>query len=200
MENIQLSNILHIQEASKQGKLVMFVGAGVSANSGVPMWSELIQGLKKELPDSLKNETDDLKIAQLYKDSRGYKEYIEKIKELLLYGKIAPNPIHDAILELAPCHIITTNYDDLIEQNIEQKFMQYHIIRKDEDLPYTQYQNMLIKMHGDFNVGNIVLTENDYYNYNNNFPLINAFVKSLFASKLILFIGFSFNDMNLKIL
>lgn len=59
---------------------------------------------------------------------------------------------------------------------------------------------MLIKMHGDFNVGNIVLTENDYYNYNNNFPLINAFVKSLFASKLILFIGFSFNDMNLKIL
>lgn len=36
MENIQLSNILHIQEASKQGKLVMFVGAGVSANSGVP--------------------------------------------------------------------------------------------------------------------------------------------------------------------
>lgn len=51
MENIQLSNILHIQEASKQGKLVMFVGAGVSANSGVPMWSELIQGLKKELPD-----------------------------------------------------------------------------------------------------------------------------------------------------
>ena len=200
MENIQLSNILHIQEASKQGKLVMFVGAGVSANSGVPMWSELIQGLKKELPDSLKNETDDLKIAQLYKDSRGYKEYIEKIKELLLHGKIAPNPIHDAILELAPCHIITTNYDDLIEQNIEQKFMQYHIIRKDEDLPYTQYQNMLIKMHGDFNVGNIVLTENDYYNYNNNFPLINAFVKSLFASKLILFIGFSFNDMNLKIL
>ncbi len=123
MNNVQLSNILHIQEASKQGKLVMFVGAGVSANSGVPMWSELIQGLKKELPDSLKNETDDLKIAQLYKDSRGYKEYIEKIKELLLHGKIAPNPIHDAILELAPCHIITTNYDDLkslISKNIEE--------------------------------------------------------------------------------
>ena len=48
-----------------------------------------------------------------------------------MHGKIAPTPIHDAILELAPCHIITTNYDDLIEQNIEQKFMQYHIIRKD---------------------------------------------------------------------
>ena len=86
MENIQLSNILHIQEESKQGKLVMFVGAGVSADSGVPMLSELIQGLKKELPYSLKNETDDLKIAQLYKDSRGYKEYIENISVPLKSG------------------------------------------------------------------------------------------------------------------
>ena len=81
MNNIQISNILRIQEASKQDKLVIFVGAGVSTNSGVPMWSKLIESLKDDLPESLKRETDDLKIAQLYKDSRGYKEYIEKIKE-----------------------------------------------------------------------------------------------------------------------
>lgn len=76
MNNIQISNILRIQEASKQDKLVIFVGAGVSTNSGVPMWSKLIESLKDDLPESLKRETDDLKIAQLYKDSRGYKEYI----------------------------------------------------------------------------------------------------------------------------
>lgn len=55
-------------------------------------------------------------------------------------------------------------------------------------------------MHGDYETDNIVLTENDYYNYPNNFPLIRSFVQSLFASKLILFVGFSFNDMNLKII
>ena len=47
-------------------------------------------------------------------------------------------------------------------------------------------------MHGDYETDNIVLTENDYYNYPNNFPLIRSFVQSLFASKLILFVGFSF--------
>ena len=94
MNNIQISNILRIQEASKQDKLVIFVGAGVSTNSGVPMWSKLIESLKDDLPESLKRETDDLKIAQLYKDSRGYKEYIEKIKETLMYGRISPNAIH----------------------------------------------------------------------------------------------------------
>ena len=79
MNNIQISNILRIQEASKQDKLVIFVGAGVSTNSGVPMWSKLIESLKDDLPESLKRETDDLKIAQLYKDSRGYKEYYKFI-------------------------------------------------------------------------------------------------------------------------
>ena len=43
MNNVQLSNILHIQEASKQDKLIIFVGAGVSTNSGVPMWGKLIE-------------------------------------------------------------------------------------------------------------------------------------------------------------
>ena len=200
MENIQLSNILRIQEASRQNRLVIFIGAGVSTNSGVPMWGKLIDALKKDLPESLKDEKDDLKIAQLYKDSRGHKEYIEKVKESLMYGKVSPNPIHNIILDLKPCHIITTNYDDLIEQAATQKYQQYYVVRKDEDLPYILYQNTLIKMHGDFDTGNIVLTESDYYNYPKNFPLIRAYIQSLFASKLILFIGFSFNDMNLKII
>ena len=67
MNNVQLSNILHIQEASKQDKLVIFVGAGVSTNSGVPMWGKLIESLKQDLPETLRQETDDLKVAQLYK-------------------------------------------------------------------------------------------------------------------------------------
>ena len=55
MNNVQLSNILHIQEASKQDKLVIFVGAGVSTNSGVPMWGKLIESLKQDLPETLRH-------------------------------------------------------------------------------------------------------------------------------------------------
>lgn len=200
MESIQISNIKRIQDASRNNKLVVFVGAGISMNSGVPSWGQLIESLKDELPSNLKDETDSLKIAQLYKEVRGHKEYFEKIKLEFKYGRVSPNPIHKAILDLHPCHIITTNYDDLLEQIIASENLQYHIIKKDADLPYTQHENMVIKMHGDFDTNNIVLTENDYYNYTDNFPLIDAFVKSLFATKLVLFVGFSFNDLNLKII
>lgn len=75
MNKQQLSHLLHIQEASKQGRLVTFVGAGVSANSGVPLWSELISKMKEELPDALKSESDDLKIAQLYKETLNFTKH-----------------------------------------------------------------------------------------------------------------------------
>ena len=53
-------------------------------------------------------------------------------------------------------------------------------------------------MHGDFSLRNIVLRKTDYDNYEDCFPLILSFVRETFASKLVLFVGFSFSDENLK--
>lgn len=198
MDNQQIANLLNIQRASRENRLVIFVGAGVSMNSGVPSWNQLTNRMKAELPNEFSEETDALKIAQIYKDSRGHKEYMDKVKDILLYNKAVPNSLHKSILALNPCHIITTNYDDLIEQELSKDFLQYHIVRKDKDIPQMTYPNTLVKMHGDYVTDNIVLTEDDYYNYKENFPLTRAFVQSLFASKLILFVGFSFADLNLK--
>ena len=200
MDPIQLTHLKNIQIASQTDRLVLFVGAGVSANSGVPTWKRLIDEMKKELPNSISYETDDLKVAQAYKDIRGEKEYLDKVKEVLRHNKVIPNPIHEAIFNLNPVHILTTNYDDLLEQELENEFKQYDIIREDLDLPNMIYSGALVKMHGDFRKNNIVLTETDYYNYSKNFPLIRAFVQSVFATKLVVFIGFSFNDLNLKMI
>ena len=192
--------IKDIQEAQRKGRLVLFVGAGVSANSGVPTWGSLINALKDDL--SLINgpisETDDLKIAQLYKCQFGKKDYIEKIKQTLKYNEVPTNEIHRVIMDMEPAHIITTNYDNLLEKAIQERFVHYDVIKQDKDIPYEQYPHTLIKMHGDFDSDNIVLCEEDYFNYSRKFPLIKAVVKSLFASNLVLFVGFSFNDINLK--
>ena len=125
---------------------------------------------------------------------------MDKIKEILRYNEIVPNPLHRNILSLNPCHIITTNYDDLIEQELLNEFMQFDVVREDKEIPQMVNPSTLVKMHGDFSKDNIVLTEKDYYDYSMNFPLMRAFVQSLFASKLVLFVGFSFTDMNLKMI
>ncbi|MBN2881759.1 SIR2 family protein [Candidatus Woesearchaeota archaeon] len=189
------ASLKNIVKARENGKLVIFAGAGVSFDSNVPGWSQLIDELKGDLDEK---ENDYLAIGQLYFNSRGKKEYIDKIQEVLKHGKTRYNPIHEKIVELKPLHIVTTNYDTHFEQVLDEKSYRYSIIKKDVDLPYSKGASLLIKMHGDFDEKNIVLKKEDYGDgYSSTFPLIEGFVKGVFASKLVVFIGFSFTDPNL---
>lgn len=189
------ASLKNIVKARENGKLVIFAGAGVSFDSNVPGWARLIDELKGDLDN---RENDYLEIGQLYFDSRGKKEYIDKIQEVLKHGKTRFNPIHEKIIELKPLHIVTTNYDTHFEQVLDEKSYRYSIIKKDVDLPYSKGASLFIKMHGDFDEKNIVLKKDDYgEGYSTTFPLIEGFVKGVFASKLVVFIGFSFTDPNL---
>jgi len=163
MEKLFNSNIRRLKEASSKGNLVLFIGAGVSINSGVPSWSDLINSISQELPENLvKKEYDKLKIAQLYKNYRGHREYIKKIRQEISTNKYTFNPIHDLAFDLNPCHVVTTNYDDLIEKIVTHRNLQFFTIKKDIDIPYAAYNRFVVKMHGDLSEGNIVLTEDDY--------------------------------------
>lgn len=197
ISNTTKSHMLQLKKAIRNNKLVIFAGAGVSKSAGVPLWGELINELKKEL-DLPATEVDYLKIPQIYKNLRKEKEYLERVKEILQDGQISPNAIHNMLLDLSPCHIVTTNYDDLFEQAIVNRNENFFTVSRDEDLPYNQGEHLLIKMHGDFKSGKIVLTENDYLDYARDYPLIRAYIMSLFASKVVLFVGFSYSDINLK--
>lgn len=194
MEKNILESKRIIQNASKNNKLVVFVGAGVSANSGIPMWGNIINKIKKKLDIE---ETDFLKIAQYFYNSRGQKEYYDFL-ELELNIDAEPNVIHDKVLELNPYHIITTNYDNLIEYQANEKGMFFDIVSKDNDLPYTPNNKMIIKMHGDFKNRNIVFKEDDYLSYSNNFKLIENYIKSIFSTYTVLFVGYSLSDPDMQ--
>lgn len=189
------ADLTKIVEAKNNGKLVIFVGAGVSYDSNVPGWGELIEALKADLTTS---ETDFLKVAQEYYDVRGHKEYYDKVLKVLAYGKTICNAVHKKITDISPIHIVTTNYDNHFEQVIEQRSLGYSTIRTDSDLPFAKGNSLYVKMHGDLGIKKIVLKKRDYDNYSKDFPLIESFIKETFASKLVLFLGFSFDDSNLQ--
>ncbi|WP_294285480.1 SIR2 family protein, partial [uncultured Chryseobacterium sp.] len=193
------NDISLIKEAINNDRLVVFAGAGVSKDSGIPLWGELINEVKKYLNEDTK-ETDALKIAQMLYNEKGEKEYNEILKKLIYKGFRRYNELHEIIFKLRPQHIITTNYDPCFEEVINLKGLPYSIVSKDLDLPYAKFKNLLIKYHGDFENHNIVFKENDYLDFSKNHTLKEIFVKSLFSNKIILFIGYSVGDVNLKIL
>src|SRR5699024_11755201 len=130
--------IKKIKEANENNKLVAFVGAGVSANSGVPTWNELIKEMAKDIGEFDITRYPDLfmKIPQYYFNERGEKEYYEKLNEDFYNNKYKTNPIHHEIFKLNPTHIITTNYDTLLEEAAIQEGKFFHTVKQDLDLPY----------------------------------------------------------------
>lgn len=193
------NSISGIKNAIESNKLVVFAGAGVSKDSGIPLWGELIEKIKGYLNEK-NDEYDPLKIAQMLYNEKGEKEYNDIIESLIFKSASKYNPIHEAIFELNPQHIITTNYDYYFEDIIKDKGLPISVVSKDADLPYAKYKNLLIKYHGDFRSRNIVFKENDYLEFSNNNTLKETFVKSLFSNKVILFVGYRVGDRNLKFL
>ena len=188
------SHLEKIKEAKEDNKLVFFIGSGMSKDVGLPSWSDLIDELKQELNSK---ENDFLKIAQLYFLEFGEYEYIKKVKSFFPSEKVNPQNFHKYLIKI-PQYIITTNWDTVIEKTIDDEMALYDIVRKDEDLTNTSSIKKLIKMHGDIEIGNIVFKEDDYLEYSQKFPLIENYVKSILSTNTVVFLGYSYNDINLK--
>lgn len=189
------THIEHIIEASRNNRLILFVGAGISKDSGYPLWGEVIESFGDELYGKDKDYNFDyLKIPQYYYNTFGKIKYEEKILESFNEINAKPNEIHKRIDRIAPKHIITTNYDTLIEDQLNSGILKYEVIKKDTDVPNSKLGNYIIKMHGDINERNFVLKEDDYYDYNINFPVISQLIQSLIVNNTLLFIGYSLSD------
>lgn len=186
-----------IRTAMADHNLVIFVGAGVSLDSGMPSWSKAVSQIADKLNIS-PNEIDSLKIPQYYFNARGKNDYTQLVHQIFRYGThLQTMPVHKKIIDFNADVMITTNYDHLLEQAAEESGKVLHVVSQDSELPYKRGKE-LIKMHGDFEHDNFVLKEDDYLNYGQNFRLIKNYITSLAGTKTILFIGYSFSDPDLK--
>lgn len=198
--NSRKQHLLNIIKANSEKRLVIFIGAGISKSAEnssikIPTWKDLISDLRNEL--GIEAEEDYLKIAQLYYIEFKEHAYYDKISRYFPKN-ISPSIIHHQIFKLRPKYIITTNWDSILEKAIETNAYIYDVVASDKDLIKSTLQNKVIKMHGDFKSHNIVFREDDYLNYQRNFPLIENYIKSIISTHTVLFLGYSYNDINLK--
>ena len=221
MGNDELLNYISLfREKAEQGKLVIFVGAGVSCNvDGMPSWNKLIQNMAKAINysrcNSCRHKAENCESTCLVKDDFSIDEFLKipqhvfnKDKEL--YNRVlaesipivtADAPLSSAIFDVNPAHIITTNYDKLLESSKNIFCEQYQVIVHDKDLLNANKGKYIIKMHGDISeASSIVLKEQDYLDYSQTHVLIELFIKSLLTDHIVLFLGYSLNDYNIKLI
>lgn len=186
--------------ALQREKLVIFVGAGVSKNSGLPTWGQMVQIFAEKLgyPTKGRLATEEyIRIPQYYycmDDSPGHASYYQLLKSMIPED-IRPNLLDELIVSLHPAHIVTTNFDTLLDQAA----VGYQIIGKDRDLLTGISSHYLLKLHGDIrSPDHLVFKEDDYLQYSETHRLMETFLKSLLIDHVFLFVGYSLNDYNLK--
>lgn len=157
------TSIENIKKAHDENYLSIFAGAGISANSGLPTWSELIDNISKELYGNEKakeNTEDNLVLAEKFYNQFGKNYYYQKLNEFIPSNK-QPHELHKKIARLNLKNLITTNWDNLFEKAIDDEKLKYDIITQDSDLPKTRGLSRLIKMYGSLKNQNIVFKEDD---------------------------------------
>eukprot|EP01129_Flabellula_baltica_P000295 TRINITY_DN10327_c0_g1_i1.p1 TRINITY_DN10327_c0_g1~~TRINITY_DN10327_c0_g1_i1.p1 ORF type:complete len:891 (-),score=167.92 TRINITY_DN10327_c0_g1_i1:34-2706(-) len=186
-------------------RLVTFVGAGLSMNSGLPSWKDLINYMASKA--HIHPPTDDsdsfLYTAQDIKSQLG-NAFGGTLKDGLGYTTSSrPNPsvTHYLLSRLSTSHVITTNYDLLIEDTYRYLKTPGFVVSKSSDVakvPISSVHTNILKIHGDINdPDNVVFTHEDYDNYFEERPAVSTLLKGLLFNRSFLFLGYSLRDPNL---
>jgi hypothetical protein len=216
------------------GNTLALVGAGFSQRVGYPSWDKLLNEMADCLDaervrhgghnghgDSIGTVTDAHPLPELLRRHEDFLWRAEELRQRLdeeayhecLKARFAPStqedPCLDMLVRLPFRHLLTTNYDDSIEQAFRRRYKRdIDVVVWDDgtnarqmmyDLLQTGLERRLVYLHGRMGEAvNVVLTDRDYAErYLRN----DSTVRKLFAifamQRLVLF-GFSLRDPDLS--
>ncbi len=208
-------NIENLKRDYLAGKVVPFIGAGLSVPFKVPTWKNLIEEitekyavdensfLKEVVKIKLKNfdfwaAIDDLKYFAKMDDSDIQNEIVEIIKREQI--ELSDDLLHNYkdLKEMNFQVYLTTNYENLIYEHL--RFKNIPILLKDLNFN-TQYlfdEQRIFHLHGTIsNPGTIVISKKSYDELYQDEKYENL-LKAVTSSKKLLFLGFSFDDQFVK--
>lgn len=201
-----MDNLKEIIKDYKENKLLLFVGAGVSANLGLPTWSKLIDKIADDLgydPDVFKTYGDFLALAEFYKLKKGGLGDLRSWMDRNWHDPkidVGKSGIHELIAKGQFSRIYTTNYDNWLEYGHDHFGVSYDKVVSVSDLalPLTS-DKQIIKFHGDFSKDNsIVLDETSYFERLKFESPLDLKFRADVLGKSVLFIGYSLNDINVR--
>ena len=198
-----MSKYREIIELIRKEDVTLFVGSGCSLESGAPsataladkIWGHLIvENQEQENRNSLS-----LLAEALILQENGNREVINEIL-CDCFANLRPSEFHESLKKIPHFHtIITTNYDNLIEE--AYTFNYFQTICSDKELATSDCRKVqLLKIHGDLqHLENIIISRSDYRHFieTPKQPLLWSRVTNEFVTKHIVFVGYSADDDNI---
>jgi hypothetical protein len=185
--------IQQLSAAVRNRKLVIFVGAGVSLEAGLPTAREFVK-------ESGLGDLSWLRAADVLANDKTFEATFRE-----RFGAPSrPSKQHRLLASLDAPYYITTNYDLLLEKALKELPGQSSddcvgVVNKASDLPSVySYKNIVIKLHGDVNCYELLVFDSSDYMKRWRLPSpVDGFVSHIFATHHILFIGYSLEDLHI---
>ena len=193
--------------AIRNRECVFFFGAGMSSGAGLPSWGDLVRRLSRDLgivddpPPDLEYFLD---LAQWHRENirdpdKTVDRVIAELFDTRAQGR-RPTLAHYLLLAQPFQHVVTTNYDSLIEQTLHALRLRYHAVIRREDVALTGRSDgpSVVKMHGDASQGSVVLSRDDYATFFENRPAMASLLEGLLLNRTFFFVGYSLRDPNFR--
>lgn len=204
-----MSVIEDLKREIHQKKVILFVGAGVSKNIGLPLFSELIDEVARRSnydPAIFKTLSNYQSLVEYYQikrkgigDLRSFMDVEWHKQDVSVLDNTS---IYKDIVNLQFPIIYTTNYDNWLERAYEHYGKPYVKIAGVKD--FVNIKNdatQIVKFHGDFSDDNsIVLTESSYFERLDFSSPLDIKLRSDMLGMTILYIGYSLEDINMRFL
>jgi hypothetical protein len=200
-----------LKEQYSSQRLIPFIGAGFSIPLNLPSWRQLIIDLGKDLgyDDDLYLLHGNYQQLAEYGKLVGDKKWSAFIQKMRVGfdskesdEKRRNSKQHFSLSNLNVKTIYTTNYDPHIERAFEDKDQKVKTIITLKDFIQPDKENYdieVIKFHGCLtDQDSIILTENQYYERMELEHPLDQRLRSDALSNSFLFIGYSFDDPNIR--
>ncbi len=195
-------------EAIRNKRALLFVGAGVSKNVGVPTTQEMVAEIAKQVgydPDHFRTLGDARTLAEFYKLTKGNLGPLRSWMDVTWHRpelNVRDSAVHRLIVELDFPLIYTTNYDRWLERAYDAYDKPYIKIANVGDmLNAREGVPQIVKFHGDFDDDeSLVLTESSFFERLNFENPLDVKLQADVLGRPVLFIGYSLTDINIRYL
>lgn len=201
-----MSKIEEIAIEIANNRLIPFAGAGISFSQIHVDWNEICSKMN-EITGY--NGIDNLEAAQQLVNKIGKEDFCNFLKKYFYVDNFNDllGENHLFLMALNYARYYTTNQDNLFERCFEKYHRKLHVISDTEDFEkYNPKNQVLYKFHGALEKPDtVVFCKNDYEERmpDKELSSLNPLDIQLMAdtiAKGILFIGYSFNDPNIKLI
>jgi hypothetical protein len=195
--------------AVRARRALLFVGAGVSMNLGIPSWAELTAHMAARLgydPAAFAALGDPQTLAEFFALEAGALGPLRSWMDVEWHRdadrKVRASEVHRLIVALGFPVIYTTNYDRYLELAHEAHGVPYTKVANLGDLGRTRPGvTEVVKLHGDFeDDGSIVLTESSHFDRLARDRPLDLKLRTDLLGHTALFVGYSLSDVSIRFL